>query len=499
MTGRLLEGPELTADYWWRNVRQTVLFADAMDQVSEAGCTVAVELSPHPVLGSAVADCFRQHNKVIRVLASLRRPRGAREDSAPPWEEEDRPTMLRALAALHTAGRALDWSKVAPTSPTIAGHGSNWVRLPAYPWQRETHWQETEESRQLRLGKGGHPLLGGPCRMPEPTWESVIDSHNRPFLTDHQVQGAMLLPATAYVEMALTAATRLHGPGGCVLEEIRFLKGCFVSGEQARVVRTTYHPEEATFEISSRFEGSGDQPWTTHVRGVLRSRVEKPAGGVLDLDAVKARCPGETTGADCYARLRKVGLVYGPVFQGLRHLWQGDREALALVRAPEGLADNDLEGYTCHPALLDACWQATIGVLPQTHDGSGAIVLPVEVEQVRVHGRLGRELWSHARLVEKNRQGVVSDVRVFNEAGQLLVEVRGLYCQFIAGTGSDQSVDELLYEYQWQLKPRDGQEARDARRGLDYLSGLKPIRQHIAGVRRQVRPATDSAGSLLRL
>lgn len=489
VTGQLVEGPELTGDYWWRNVRQTVLFTEAMDHLIEKGHDAVVELSPHPVLGSAVAECSRQHGKKVKVLASLRR------------KEPERLAMLRALAGLHNAGRTVDWPATAPA-------GKGWVRLPSYSWQHERFWQEPEGSREFRFGKQGHPLLGGTCRAPEPSWERVISGRIQPYLADHRVQGAPLFPTTGYLEMAVAAGQQLHGPGSYVVEEVKLLKACFLPEGQTRVIQTCFHPENASFSINSRND-MGDKTWTTHVRGILRSWQDKPSQTPLALDEIKGRCRRESTGPECYVQFKKVGLDYGPLFQGMQHLWQGDGESLALVRSPEPLL-TQLDSYTCHPAILDACLQAVMGVLPEQHYAQGAIVLPVEIDEVRVHGPLGRESWSHARLVEMNQQGVAANLGIYNEQGQLVVEMRGLQCQIIGGNraeyqgaesqalgASEGSLADLLYEYQWQFQPRATR--AQATRSLEYLSGLEPLRERMVEHVRKLERESDLLDRFTRI
>src|SRR5262249_41873902 len=58
VTGELIDGEALAAPYWWQNVRQTVRFAPAVDWLIDQGYDVFVEVSPHPVLSGAVAQCL---------------------------------------------------------------------------------------------------------------------------------------------------------------------------------------------------------------------------------------------------------------------------------------------------------------------------------------------------------------------------------------------------------------------------------------------------------
>src|SRR5262249_16996878 len=123
VTGRRVDGPEMGPGYWWHNVRQTVRFADGVDQLIDQGCDAILALSPHPVLPGAVTECYQGRGKGVTVLSALRR------------HEPERATMLRSLGSLHTIGHAIHWATVLPGP-------RRFIRLPLYPWQRERCWHE---------------------------------------------------------------------------------------------------------------------------------------------------------------------------------------------------------------------------------------------------------------------------------------------------------------------------------------------------------------------
>ncbi|MEH2171990.1 type I polyketide synthase [Nostoc sp.] len=54
--------------------------------------------------------------------------------------------MLNSLAERYTLEDSIDWNALYP-------NGGSFVRLPSYPWQRQRYWQESEASRQDRLGE----------------------------------------------------------------------------------------------------------------------------------------------------------------------------------------------------------------------------------------------------------------------------------------------------------------------------------------------------------
>src|SRR5205823_3158932 len=139
-TGTVAEGSECSAEYWWDNIRKPVLFATAIERLIGDGFPVFLEIGPHPVLASYIAECASAHGQQSVVLPSLRRM------------EDDSATLRGSVGSLYAVGYPIDWTRLYP-------RGGSVIRLPAYPWQGERHWNEPAE-RQRFGGRAVHPLLG---------------------------------------------------------------------------------------------------------------------------------------------------------------------------------------------------------------------------------------------------------------------------------------------------------------------------------------------------
>ncbi len=125
---------------------------------------------------------------------------------------------------------------------------------------------------------------------------------------------------------------------------------------------------------------------------------------------------------------------------------------------PDAL-EQDSDEYVFHPALLDACLQAVIPADSDFDQRNGGLYLPHEIEAVRLFRRPGHRVWVHARLLEKTPHRSVSDVDIYNEDGRLAARVRGLRSHRVAG-GREESLDDLLYAYQWRPQPRSEADSR---------------------------------------
>jgi acyl transferase domain-containing protein len=449
VTGTVVDGSELDAEYWWRNVREPVYFAAAAGAMIERDYRVFLEVSPHPVLGPSIGEGLAHQGVEGTVVGSLRR-------------KEDEPTMLaRALGALYVAGIEINWARLYP------GAGGRPVSLPAYPWQRERHWAESEDSERDRLGGQDHPLLGKRLNVAGPTWEVELSRYRTPFLSDHRIQGAVVFPGAGYVEMALTAARQVLGQGPHDLEGIAFKRALFLSDSDDAKVQTVVDVESGHVEIASQGKG-GRSGWAQHATAQLRPA--RHGRRQVALGDIWQRCGELLTGPECYQAFEQLGFQYGPRFQGVENIWRGDDELLGEIAMREPAGDH----YLLHPTVLDACFQLLIAALPSgAEDGQAAGgYMPVGIDRLRVYARPSGRLWAHARVVERSSRAVVGDLLLLDEAGNVLAEVEGFRVQPTEAAGARRA-DTGLYTLEWRNRPsaEDGQAVEP---GTETGSWLRP-------------------------
>jgi acyl transferase domain-containing protein/NAD(P)-dependent dehydrogenase (short-subunit alcohol dehydrogenase family) len=400
-----VSGLELDAAYWGRNLRAPVRFLDVARQLIDEGHTVFVEQSPHPVLLPSLEEILAERGALGTAIASTRR--GSDEGCA----------MREALGALYTRGIDVDWSRT--------GAGGRCVRLPSYPWQRERLWVDAPVAGSRVPGRraaGEHPLLGGSLvsslRPGERLWEQRVGAEHPSWLVDHKVQGEVVFPGAAYLEMALAAGAIELGAPDIELAEVRFERMLALpSGTsidlQTGLVRSSGRVSVA---ISSRAEGQDG--WTRHASAEVRSLPGESAGRAM-LAELDARCPRRIDISAHGARLVAMGLRYGPCFAGLEQLAVGEGEALGEVRLPSAI---DSRPFHVHPALLDACLQAVMGLVP-AHASEGTLV-PRSAARVRLHDRVPDRVWVHVRAAAEAESSF--DLAILDGEGRLVVEVDSL-------------------------------------------------------------------------
>ena len=257
--GGRVESAVHDAGYWWRNVRQPVLFGDAMQALAAEGHRTLVEIGPHPVLSGAIEQTFGRAGHAVAVHASLLRLSGERE------------ALLRMAGALWCGGRPGDWDHVLP------GRRTN---LPSYPWQRQHLWRESRASLMARRGKREHPYLGLRTPDPLPAWETSLGSVELSSLRDHMVGGRPIFPAAAYVESFLAAVESLHPQAGFGVSDVRFESLLPLGDTGTLAVRTTATGDDLTFHARNLID---DEEWRLYARARM-VRQSRSAAGTRNAD-----------------------------------------------------------------------------------------------------------------------------------------------------------------------------------------------------------------------
>ncbi|MFF1374644.1 type I polyketide synthase [Streptomyces sp. NPDC058308] len=375
---RLADTTALDTGYWVTNLRRPVRFAHTIEALLADGYRLFIEASPHPVLNLGIQETIEQADLPATVIPTLRRDHG------------DTTQLARAAAHAFTAGADIDWRRWFPAVPQ-----PRVVDLPTYAFQRERFWLEGRrgiagDPAGLGLASAGHPLLGAAVELADGSSHLLtgrISPRDQAWLAEHRVMDTVLLPGSAFVELALQAAVRtgceevteltLHTPlafgdEGAGAVDLQVTVGS--AGEDGRRPVSVY----------SRPTDEGEQAaWTRHAAGVVApagpDSVSTSSGGAWPP-------PGATRigGHDPYDELASYGYDFGPGSQGLESAWRLGDDIFAEVALPEtesGRADR----YQVHPVLLDATLHALILDAVTSSAETGQVLLPFSWSGLRVY------------------------------------------------------------------------------------------------------------------
>ena len=300
VTGEIAAPDELRApEYWVRQVRATVRFADGVARLDGEGVTSYLELGPDAVLSAMAAETAGD----ATFVPALRE------------ERDEETTLLAAVAGLHVHGTKVDWTAF------FAGTGARRVDLPTYAFQRRRYWPAVARSGDVRavgLGAVEHPMLGAAVELPDGSlFTGRVSVRSHAWLADHVMRGSVLVPGTALLELAVRAGDET----GCDRVEELTLATPLVLPEDGAAhlqVHVGVPDESGRRSLTIRSRPEDDPSWVEHATGTLAT-----GANPVDFDTTvwppEGAEPVATDGV--YAALAERGYGYGPIFQGLRAAW----------------------------------------------------------------------------------------------------------------------------------------------------------------------------------
>ncbi|MFJ5264998.1 SDR family NAD(P)-dependent oxidoreductase [Streptomyces sp. NPDC088387] len=357
-------GDVASVDYWVRHARAAVRFGDAVEELENRHLSALIEIGPDATL-TGMAGQALQDPQALSLVALCRK------------DTDEAVSVVEGIGQAWANGTNVDWT------PLCAG--GKQVDLPTYAFQRQHYWLPKSASaidaEGLGLVGAGHPLLGAAVSMADGRGVVLtgrVSRTSQPWVVDHQVGGVVLLPGTAFVELAVRAGDEV----GCGRVEELTLQTPLVLPEElsVRIQVVVGEPDETgsrSLSVFSLADAVDDQTWTLHASGRLTSAAATPADDLTVWPPTDAE-PVDLT--DFYERLAQEGPGYGPVFRGLRAAWRRGGEVYAEVALSEGVEAN---AFGVHPALLDAALHP-IGLGGLVDQNSGAM-LPFSFDGVEMH------------------------------------------------------------------------------------------------------------------
>lgn len=452
VTGTRGDDLNFNAEYWMDNLRNPVLFSDAIGQLMDSGHSTFIEISPHPILLGAIQQSLQFRHQEARLLPSLRR------------EEPERKTMLGTLGVIYTEGYSIDWKKIYPTA-------GKHVHLPPVAWQRQRYWIDTTPAHSKDpwhrgQGKSSHPLLGDQLNLANSPstfiWQTEINNKELSYLGDHRIGDEILLPAAAYFEMALQAAAETDIHQSHELADFVFKKRMILQNGKPRQIQALLTPlqgDHFLFSIYSR-TGPGDN-WILHasVHFIQRQTVEDLVAPMWTTpDVIRQQSTARFTADVFYQTLRERNLEYGSGFRGVEYAWQKNHESLGRVVLPESL-QYDVDDYQIHPAFLDACMQVLAAAQDTTTEND--LYIPTGCKRIRFFSRPGRVVWSQVILQSdplNGTGGIHADIRLVDDNDEIIAELIGL--QLLRMRRRSRPLfsrkDTWLYQQRWQVQREQG-------------------------------------------
>ncbi len=244
-----------------------------------------------------------------------------------------------------------------------------------------------------------------------------------PFLADHGVQGATIVPGALYLALALRDYNATRWLPVVRFAQIEFRRPVILGRQPVAITIESKPLTEHCMRYAFRELGTSDESDSPDVTFEIRGGFEQ------DIAPPPQMSPREefqrTAGApmereEFYRRLNEHGNQYGPCFQGLQRLWRKDDEVLARLALTRGL-----EEFLLDPLAVDAAVQSLAAV---ALDHAQTLVLR-SIEEITFHGAPHSvESWVHAkaRPAGVTANMLIGDIEVRDDTGDCWLQLRGV-------------------------------------------------------------------------
>ncbi|GAA3219253.1 SDR family NAD(P)-dependent oxidoreductase [Actinocorallia longicatena] len=439
VTGRLADGGFGTPGYWVRHAREAVRFADGIRSAAEAGARRFVVLGPDGGLTNLIDQCLDHATTVPETVISTAGLHRNRSETA---------SVLTALAGLFAAGTPVNWR--------AATAGGRWADLPTYAFQHRRFWLENDPGGADVSGAGqrsaAHPLFGAVVALPGTdglVLTGRLSLRAQPWLADHTVFGRVLVPSTAFAELALCAGDWAECE---LLDELVLHAPLPLPHHGAAQIRASVGVADdqghRPIRIHSRAEDAPlDAAWKLHATGTLAPHRPPDDEPAYDWNAWPPKNAVAVEPEELYDRMAAAGLDYGPGFRGLRAVWRRGDEIFGEVHLDRE-SEQGTERFGLHPALFDAA----LHPLWLLREGSE---LPFSYAGVRLHATDAAEL-----RVRLDVGGGRASLTAADGSGRPVLTVASVVTRPVneqqIREGDDDSAADVLTRVEWITESGNG-------------------------------------------
>ncbi|MFJ9059964.1 type I polyketide synthase [Streptomyces sp. NPDC102409] len=386
--GSPLTGTELDAAYWMDNLRQPVRFLDTIRTLLKETDSVFVEISPHPLLQTAIEDTALESGGASAAVASTSRR-----------TPDEALTLARSLGVFYATGGRVDWER------WFRGTARQ-VKLPAYPW-------DTELLRRT-------PPVAPSTRIHTDLTDALVS-----------LRGLTLVPPAVHLAV-LNEALTTAAPGTVTLENARVVDMIEAPDDGTLTLEVSTHTDHGPLRAEVR---TPHHPHHTGLTAHIRTdeTLAAPGNAQDHIHAALGRCTTHLTPTQFLAGLAHRGYTPATGLRTTRHLWRTDGEAVAQLDRPA----------TSPHAAWEGCLKLLLAAVPTTLPADSAYAVTT-FDRVRFHHPLSDEIWVHATFTPHQAGAeALADVTVSDPHGTVLAEFHGIHLTLLAGNPTPPSRNRL--------------------------------------------------------
>ncbi len=406
------DSKKLDPSYWRRNLESPVLFYSAIQAIlcELSQDNIFVEIGPH----SALAGPLRQ------IFQALETPTPLIYIPTIVRDKNCTSSLLTAAGQLHLQGVAINFAAVTPGSVVL-------TTLPNYPWRHDTkHWNESRLSREWRMRKfPQHELLGNRIlegNELEPAWRNILRLEDVPWIEDHKIIDDIVFPAAGYITMAGEAIRQVMETEDFTLRQVVIQTALVLRDSKTVEMMTSLRPVHLTTALNSLWYefsiSSYDGTWRKHCVGQVKAGPEP-----WPQPATVEKFAREVPASAWYSTMKRLGLNYGPAFQGLTDITASPNRGTAVGSVFDRYRSSGT-AYQLHPVTIDQCLQLfTVGMARGTTRRLRKLCVPTFIEELYI--RRGSPELRVEVVASSSEKGSITGDAIAMAGGEIVLRLKG--------------------------------------------------------------------------
>lgn len=410
VTGQFVEGP-LDSNHWVNNLREPVLFYDAIRQTFQTDKTnIYIEIGSKPVLRAHKEDIFQSEN--VSVVPSM--------DTNKEWKQ-----FLSAMSTLYTLGVDIDVRKLQASGKKIS--------VPRYHFT-EKKCVELPEAAQLDLAgvdplRRQHPFVnvvqtrdslhsGGKIILSQTTFPSVYE---------HKVSGIRIIPGALYAETGFAVMNLF----GLTKSQIYSLTANF-KNPFSLASAGTVELEVACKCLEDQNDGFKFQVSVTNKNKTYADLLLEPytvgkQAPNVNISFIQSQCSEVISREQLYQTLTALGFEYGPSYKLIKDARKNVNEnyCIAEMFVPASVED-ELVGTTIHPSILDNIMQTSVILLDEIDNEDKNGILPFKITNLTSFRATQKRMYVITH--KKGREGGLShyQIKLMTTSGEMIAVMEDL-------------------------------------------------------------------------
>lgn len=466
--GHLLkDASRLEPSYWVENLTQSVRFSEAVSSMCQPtdghknGVSHILEIGPHSALAGPVKQILKACGRTeITYLSPLTRKRDAVQ------------AALEMASALFIKGVNLNLEAInlSKQQPELL------IDMPRYPWNHKTrYWHEGRVAKKHKnRTTPRHDLLGTLANYSndlEPTWRNILRLDDIPWLRHHQIQSLTLFPMSGFISIAIEAASQKAASRNVAYDTFHLrdisVHAPLILADDDVELTLQLRPSLDTWDEFRIHSWTASKGWTEHCRGLIKLKdnnaITVPQSLIAEISSSKTVAVEKTK---LYDSLSRLGVSYGPSFQGMNRCETSDtcsKATITMVDTSQEMPSAFQTNSVIHPALLEQMIEMYWPILGAGRTTLETVYLPSSIEDLKISTKVSdatKEVGDSLRVFCKGDlpqsnflhfQGSMFAIAADNE--EVLISLKNLIVSPIVeheAASEGEGARELCYKLEWE-------------------------------------------------